>query len=267
MIGVRIKKVMNNYQIKNKIINITITCVILFVVFTVLTTVSAEVMSSSNFKLESDSINFGGGRSLSGSYTIEDTLGEVATGISSSTNFIMKAGYQQNSVVSFSVTPAANVTMSPSIPGLTGGTANGQTSLTVTTDSPAGYTATIKASASPALNSAFDSFADYVPAGADPDFTFTNASDASSFAFTPEGTDIANRYKNLGATCGVGATDTADACWDGVSTIDKAILNRTSANQPLGTTSVIKFRAASGSSHVQLDGVYVATTTITVLSL
>lgn len=245
----------------------TIVVLAAFVYFVISSTVGAQVMSSSNFKLESDSINFGGGRSLSGSYTIEDTLGEVATGISSSTNFTMKAGYQQNNVVTFSVTPASNVTMSPSIPGLTGGVANGQTSFTVTTDSPAGYTATIKASASPALNSAFDSFADYVPAGADPDFTFANASDASSFAFTPEGTDIASRYKNLGAICGVGATDTVDACWDGVSTIDKTILNRTSANQPLGTTSVVKFRAASGSSHVQKDGVYVATTTITVLSL
>lgn len=226
-----------------------------------------EVMTSTNYKLESDSINFAGGRSVSGSYIIEDTAGEIATGISSSNNFTMKAGYQQNNVVTISLTPASNVVMAPSIGGLTGGVANGQTSFTVITDSPAGYTATIKAEASPALNTATDSFADYTPAGADPDFTFTNASDASTFAFTPEGTDIASRYKNLGASCGVGSNDTADACWDGLSTTNKTILNRTSANQPAGTTSVIKFRAMSGSSHVQQDGVYTATTTVTVLSL
>jgi hypothetical protein len=226
-----------------------------------------EVMTSTNYKLESDSINFAGGRSVSGSYIIEDTAGEIATGISSSNNFTMKAGYQQNNVVTISLTPASNVVMSPSIGGLTGGIANGQTSFTVITDSPAGYTATIKAEASPALNTATDSFADYTPVGADPDFTFANASNSSSFAFTPEGADIASRYKNLGASCGVGATDTADACWDGLSAVDKTILNRTSSNQPVGTTSVVKFRAASGSSHVQEDGVYTATTTVTVLSL
>ncbi len=227
----------------------------------------AEVMSSSNFKLESDSINFAGNRSASGSYIIEDTLGELATGISSSTNYTMKAGYQQVGIVTISVTAASDVVMSPSIGGLTGGTSNGQTSFTVTTDNPAGYTTTISAEGNPALNTATDSFADYVPAGAVPDFTFTNASDSSSFAFTPEGTDIDDRYKDSGVVCGVGALDTANACWDGLSIAGKTILNRTSSNQPAGTASTIKFRAESGSSHVQEDGVYVATTTITVLTL
>lgn len=247
--------------------------VITIVLFTIISLSSLhdasaqQVMSSTNYKLESDSINFAGGRSASGSYIIEDTAGEIATGLSSSANFIMKAGYQQNSVVTISVTPASNVTMSPSIGGLTGGTANGQTSFNVVTDNPAGYTATIKAQSSPALVTATDSFADYVPTGADPDFSFVNASNASSFAFSPEGADTASRYLNSGITCGLGSSETADACWDGLSTTDKTILNRTSSNQPAGTTSVIKFRAASGSSHVQQDGVYVATTTVTVLSL
>jgi hypothetical protein len=261
---------MNNYKIKNNIevrtlYKVAFIAIVFFAVFS--NTDAQEVMSSTNYKLESDSINFAGGRSVSGSYIIEDTAGEIATGISSSTNFTMKAGYQQNSVVTLSLTPASNVTMSPSIGGLTGGVANGQTSFTVISDNPAGYTATIKAESSPALITATDSFADYAPSGADPDFIFANASDASSFAFTTEGTDITQRYKNSGSNCGVGSGDTADACWDGLSTTDKAILNRTSANQPLGTVTTIKFRAASGSSHVQEDGVYVATTTVTVLSL
>lgn len=227
----------------------------------------AETMSSSNYKVELDSVNFGGGRSLSGSYTIEDTAGEIATGVSSSTNFTMQAGYQQNSVVNIYVTPASNVTMSPSIPGLTGGTSNGQTSLTVSTDNPAGYETKIKAEDSPALNTSYDNFADYVPAGANPDYAFSNSASNSSFAFTPEGSDIASRYKNSGASCGVGSDDDANACWDGLSTSDRTIAIRNSSNMPAGTVTTLKFRAESGSSHVQADGVYTATTTITVISL
>ncbi len=39
--------------------------------------VFAERMSSSNYTLESDSMNFAGARSTSGSYSLEDTAGET----------------------------------------------------------------------------------------------------------------------------------------------------------------------------------------------
>lgn len=253
----------NNKTAEKILINIGL---ILFVIS--LSQISnAEMMSSSNYKVEIDSVNFGGGRSLSGSYTIEDTAGEVGTGVSSSTNFTMQAGYQQYSTVNLYVTPASNVTMSPSIPGLTGGTSNGQTSLTVSTDNPAGYETKIKADNSPALKTSYDSFADYVPAGANPDYSYSNSSSNSSFAFTPEGNDIAPRYKNSGVSCGVGSNDDVNACWDGLSTSDRTVALRNSSNMPLGTVTTLKFRAESGSGHVQQDGVYTATTTITVISL
>ncbi len=229
--------------------------------------VFAEVMSSSNFKIESDSVNFGGGRSTSTSYTMEDTVGEIATGISSSTNFVLKAGYQQMHDVYISTTQAADVTMSPAIGGVSGGTSNGSTVFTVATDSQAGYTVTIVASSSPALRTATDSFADYVPGGANPDFTFTNAATASSFAFSPEGGDIDQKYRDNGASCSTGSGDVGSACWDGLSTSPKTIVNRTSANHPTGTATTIRFRAASGSSHVQENGTYVATTTVTIMPL
>lgn len=232
-----------------------------------LSLVYADTMQSSNYKIQSDSMNFGGVRSASGSYTLEDTAGEIATGISSSTNYIVNAGYQQMNVVYLSVTSAANVILSPNLGGLTGGTSNGSTSFIVTTDDPAGYTATIQASSSPALVSPTDSFADYVPAGAAPDFTFSNVATASSFAFSPEGADITATYKDNGSSCNAGSSDTADACWDGLSTSPKTILTRTSGNQPSGTTATLKFRAASGSSHVQQNGIYTATTTVTVIAL
>lgn len=226
-----------------------------------------QVMSSSNYHIQSDSVNFGGVRSTSASYTIEDTLGESATGISSSTNYVMKAGYQQMQEVVIAITAVANVTMSPTIPGVTGGTANGSTVFTVTTDDIAGYTATITASSSPALQSPLSSFADYVPGGANPDFTFSNGATASTFAFSPEGADIDQRFKDNGSACNTGPGDTANTCWDGLSTSAKTILTRTTSNTPNGTDTTIKFRASSGSSHIQVNGTYVATTTITVVAL
>ena len=230
-------------------------------------TVYGQAMSSSNYKIQSDTVNFAGARSGSGSYSLEDTVGEIATGVSSSTNYTMNAGYQQMQEVYLAITSAANVTMSPSIGGLTGGTSNGSTSFTVTTDDPAGYTASITASTSPALRSATDTFADYVPGGANPDFVFANAATASSFAFTVEGTDIHSRFMDNGSSCGTGSGNTADACWDGLTTAPKSILSRAGATQPNGTATTLKFRAESGSGHIQTNGVYTATTTITVVPL
>ena len=226
----------------------------------------AAVMNSTNYSIETDSINIGGNRATSSNYTIEDTVGEIATGISSSTSYIVKAGYQQMQSVYIAMSAPADVTMSPAIGGVSGGTANGSTSFTVTTDGAAGYTVTITASSSPALVSDSDSFADYVPTG-DPDFTFTVVPTASTFAFTPEGDDITSTYKDNGSSCNTGAGDTASACWDGLSTSAKTIVTRTSSNQPSGTLTTIRFRAASGASHIQTAGTYTATTTITALAL
>lgn len=243
-----------------------VVCAIMLVLACGVDSASAEVMTSTDYSIQSDSLNFGGLRSASGAYAMEDTLGEVATGVSSSTDYTMNAGYQQMQETAISIVPPSNVTLSPAIGGLSGGTSNGQTSFTVTTDDPAGYMVTIVASTSPALTSGSDSFADYQPAGAAPDFTFTNAATASTFGFTPEGADIASRYKDDGlGTCGTGSTDTANACWDGLSTSAKTIVSRATANQPAGVVTTLKFRAASGSSHVQASGLYTATTTITVI--
>jgi hypothetical protein len=226
-------------------------------------------MTSSHYSLESDSLNFGGGYSTSTNYIQESTAGEVATGISSSTNYTMNAGYQQMNIVALSLVPPGSVVMSPSIGGVTGGTSNGSTTFTVTTDDPAGYTSTIQASSSPALvntASTTNAFADYSPAGSAPDFTFGIAATASAFAFSPQGGDADQRFRNDGiSACNTGSNSTAQTCWDGLSTSAKNVANRTSNNTPAGTVTTLYFRAASGSSHIQANGVYVATTTLTVL--
>jgi hypothetical protein len=231
---------------------------------------SAQVMSSSNYKVQDQSINFAGNRSTSASYTMQDSAGEIATGFSSSTNYGISAGFQQMNIVAISVVPPSNVSMTPSLGGVTGGISNGSTTFTVTTDDIAGYTSTIVASSSPALvnvSSSTNSFADYLPSSSAPDYTFSVLPNASSFAFSIQGTDANQRFLNNGSVCNSGGTSTALACWDGLATTVKTIAGRTSNNQPAGTQSVIYFRAGIGSSRNQPNGIYIATTTLTVIPL
>lgn len=44
----------------------------------------AQVMQSTNYQIQSDSINIGGGFSSSSNYAVESTVGEVGTGKSDS---------------------------------------------------------------------------------------------------------------------------------------------------------------------------------------
>ncbi len=227
----------------------------------------AQVMQSTSYRIQSDSVNFGGGFSSSTNYTLESTGGEVGTGESSSLSYALRAGYQQMNEVYISMAGFGAVSLSPSIPGITGGTSNGSTTVTVTTDSLSGYQLQVSSSQSPAMQKGVDSIADYVPAGSDPDFTFTTGATNAHFGFSPEGIDIVTRYKDNGATCGVGSTDTTLSCWDGLSTSLRTVASRTSANHPSGSTTTLNFRVGVGGSVNQASGTYLATTTLTALPL
>lgn len=228
---------------------------------------SAQIMQSTNYRIVSDSVNFGGGLSTSTNYTLESTGGEIATGESASASYKLKAGYQQMVTTYIAMTTPAAVTMSPDIPGIAGGTADGSTAVTVTTDSSAGYELTISAGESPALIKGADSIADYVPIG-DPDFDFTTDTTDSHFGYSPSGVDVVQRFKDNGTnTCNSGAFETALSCWDGLDTVGEIIARRTSANTPDGTATTIHFRVGVGGSVVQTAGTYTATTTLTALAL
>ena len=228
---------------------------------------TAQVMSSTNYKIQSDSVNVGGGRSTSTNYGLESTVGEIATGNSSSTNYQLRAGYQHMQEVFLSMTVPSPVTLSPALGGLTGGISTGSTSFVVVTDSQAGYQVTIRASSSPAMQNGLNTIADYVPAGGVPDFAYVNISTDVHFGFSPEGTNLATRYRDNGSICGTGSGDTAQRCWDGLSTTDRVIVNATSANQPAGATTSIRFQVGIGGSVAVPSGTYIATSTITALPL
>lgn len=229
---------------------------------------SAQVMQSTNYQIQSDSLNIGGGETASSSnYNLRDTIGEVGTGLSASESYSLSAGYRQMQEIYIALSGVGDVTMSPSIPGVTGGTANGSTTFTVITDSPSGYALTIEAENAPAMQKGADTIPDYAP-GALPDLDFTVNSGEAYFGFTPEGADITPRYRDDGADCGTGGSlDTAFTCWDGVSTTAQAISSNTNPNHPDGATTTINFRVGVGDGVNQEPGFYVATTTVTALPL
>lgn len=228
-------------------------------------TATAQVMESTNYQLQSDSINIGGGLSTSSSYSLESTGGEIASGESSSETYALKAGYQQMQEVFISLAGTTNVTLSPTI-GAGGGTANGSTTATVITDGVTGYELTIKSSNSPAMQSGANTIDDYTPAGASPDYTFTTGASDAHFGYSPYGDDTVARFLDDGAAnCNTGSSNGVATCWDGLSTSTEAIASATNANHPNGATTTIYFRLAVGASASPVAGTYVATTTITAL--
>jgi hypothetical protein len=242
--------------------------VFLTIILLVMISVSlAQVRNSSNYQIQSDSINFGGGLSTSTNYSLESTAGEIGSGESSSNNYELRAGYQQMQSVYISMTAVSPVVMSANLGGITGGVANGTTSVAVFTDSPSGYQLTISAENSPAMQKGGDTIADYVPiADPLPDMSFSLNVNDVHFGFSPSGSDVTQRWLNDTSDCGVGTNSTPLVCWDGLSTSEKVIAQGL-ANHPTGATTTLRFKLGIGGGVAVPAGDYYATTTLTALPL
>lgn len=226
----------------------------------------AQVATSSNYQLQSDSLNFGGGLSTSTNFQQESTFGELGTGVGTSTNYQLRAGYQQMQEVFLSMTAPVDVTMSPSLQGLSGGTSNGSTTVTVTTDSPAGYSLTMEAENNPAMQSGANTIANYNQ-GADADYSFLVTSGLASFGFSPSSVDVVQAFKDNTSLCGVGSSDTLLACWAGMTTTAIPLSQGAGSNHPNGATTTIYFRVGIGTDAGVISGLYTATSTLTALPL
>lgn len=239
--------------------------IILTLIFGFASSAGAYVASSTNYRIDVDSINISGGESTSTSYKINDTVGEIGTGDSTSTSYNIDAGYQAmvGSEVTLTLSSPADVTLSPSI--TQGEASNGQAAWTVTTNNSAGYSLSVKAATSPALQSSGNSLADYSPSGG-ADFTWTVASGSALFGFSPEGDDITSTYKDNGSSCGTGSSDTTNACWNGFSTTNQTISSKSSAASA-GSLTTLKMRAEIGSSATATAGSYSAAITATAVAL
>ncbi len=225
-----------------------------------------SVMNSDNYRVELDSINFGGGLSSSTNYRLEDTAGEQASGFSSSTNFQMRAGYQQMNESYIAINGQNSLDLG-SAAGISVSNAASSTVVNVTTDSYGGYELTIRASSSPALTSGQYYFSDYTPVSVDPDYAFTVSSNDSEFGYSVSGSDVIQRFKNNGSACNAGSSSTPSTCWDGLSTSAENVAEKHSPNHPLGSDTTFYYQAGVGSNKIQEAGSYSASIIITATAL
>lgn len=170
-------------------------------------------------------------------------------------------------------TGATDVTMGPSIPGLTGGTANGETDVRVVTNNPNGYNMTVAFSNTVAMqgNEHGGQILNYTEDSAGVrDFDFTIGANTGEFGYTVEAESAADLHPSFlddGATCGTGSLDSADQCWATPSTTAETVVNRTTFTDTDGASTTIKYRvqlAANPDPLIPAD-TYTATTTLTAL--
>lgn len=164
------------------------------------------------------------------------------------------------------ISNGADSTMSPNISVSANGSI-GTSSWVVTTNDTDGYTLAVKASASPALVSGGNSFADYTEAVAGtPEQPFAVASGAYEFGYSAYGTDTSTATWGTAASCGAAGTPSATQKYLGFTTSDKIIATRASVTPTAGITTTICF-AAEQDTIFAPSGVYTATITGTAVVL
>ncbi len=196
----------------------------------------AYVASSTNYRIESDSVNVGGILSTSTNYKMEDTLGETAVGFSTSTSYKLKAGYQQMSGSSISISSAPDILMDPLT--MSQNSSVGSTTWNVATDNTAGYLLSVKASASPALTdpNTGESFADYTESSSGVKEQWS-VSNAYEFGFSAFGNDVSGY--GSGADCSSGTdVPSATLLWEGFLTSNIEMASSSLAT-PSGTDSTL----------------------------
>ena len=250
------------FQLLISILNISI------LVVTGIAPVFAYVMESSNYRIQSDSLNVGGARQTSTTYILEDTIGEIATGPSDSTTYKLKAGYQQMQESYISLASPGNINMGSGTISLSQDDVLGTGSAwTVKTDNPAGYILTFKTDQSNCMDSGTDQFTDYTEASAGtPDAWLVDAANYE-FGFSVYGNDVSTAKWGDSTSCGSGSTPDGILKWMGF-TSTTAITVATSGNRTTtsGTETTICVGAQQGSNVYAPDGNYTADITATVVA-
>ncbi len=176
-----------------------------------------------------------------------------------------------------SIDNPTDVSMSPDIPGMTGGSATGTCTWTIKTNNNGGFKLELEASTAPALQCAAqsDSFADYEEAVANtPDYTWTVTESNAEFGYTvfPETpADADQSFKDNGSLCNV-ATNNPDGtkCWIGFAGVatKEQVVSRSTETDVSGEAEVVNFKAelngpATDADGFLTEGSYTATLTAT----
>lgn len=167
--------------------------------------------------------------------------------------------------IAFEIAPD-DVTMAPAIPGLTGGTSDGSTGFTISTNNPAGYTVTIEFEDGDAMQ--YESGSGFIPNFGEPAFEFeTNvAANEAAFGFSMAGPNVVTELQSTGSACG-GGTAEPDECWvlDSNATDSRTIVDSDESTPSAGEAHEIYFRVhVNENPDPSLElGFYTATATLT----
>ena len=235
-----------------------------FMVFGMPVFVFAAAMSSSNYSIDFDSINVGGlDTGTSANFIMKDTVGEVATGQSNSANYTMRAGYRQMENQQISITVSDNVSGSVALGhlGLLQNSAVASTTFTVVSQN-AGYTLSIEALASPALQDSTtgNQFTDYTENSDGVPETWNVDNNTYQFGFSVFGADADTKY---GTTASCDIADNSNK-WEGLSTTQNQIASRASQTPAGGTDTTVCF-ATEQVGVFAPSGTYSATVRVTAL--
>jgi len=176
--------------------------------------------------------------------------------------------------ITFKSAPS-DVTLSPSLGGLTGGTSNGETQFVVMTNNTDGWTVTLTSSSTSGMEG--DATAGVIPHLVEttpgiPDFSFddtTVAANTARFAYTvnASSTDyLSTRFKDNSSACNTGSNQTALKCWiSSTTTVPYTILDSNTNTDFYGATSTIFFRVVVKENPDPLLPIdtYTSTTTLT----
>lgn len=178
----------------------------------------------------------------------------------------------QSVTAEITITSPANVTMSPSIVGITGNPDSpsaGYAQWTIATSNNTGFTATFKASSTDMVgDTQGDSIQAYTEAvNGVPDYTWSVATNAAEFGYnatTTTAADLDVSFKSAAGSspCNAGSVMTNDQCWLSASTSPETLINRTSETTSGGVILGIKFQVEIDNHFVSED-TYTATTTVT----
>ena len=162
-----------------------------------------------------------------------------------------------------SLSASSTIAMSPNI-SMSQDTAIGSGNFNVKTNDTAGYTLSLHASSSPALNNSDNSFADYTEAVEGTPEAWSVATGAYEFGFSAYGADVSDATWDSGiSSCGSAGADslTTNVKWMGFNgtTPVSGVATKNSETSQAGSDVVLCVAAEQGDSVYAPSGTYYAT--------
>ncbi len=227
----------------------------------------ADTQQTPDYTIPADAVVVGGAeKGVSAKYLLDDSVGEPIIGPGTSAEYTLESGYRQPLASSGSI--SLNCSTSVTLPAiLATGQSTGSGTCVVTSDAVGGYalswgvlTGSGGTNTGSLIASGGNTIAPYTPVAGG----------------VPETWSVATSAAEWGARLKSVSTD-ADVKWGLENGTDKwinipassssEIVSRTSATDPGGSTEIIQFRTEIGTGVLQVNGVYEATVTFTVVAL